>query len=79
MRKLLGITVLVLCFCNGLALADEPSTNAVVQGNQGYVYGSAPKEENTAVATTGSDADNPIAGIVNGIWKIDAWIQKNLW
>ena len=81
MRIALTIIVLFLCFCNGSAFADNVSTNAVVQENHGYVYGDAPKADNAAttaadVNTTGS---NPVAGIINAVERLDAWIQKNLW
>ena len=76
--KILAMNVLCLYFCQGAVFADTAATNPASQGNQGYVYGSAPKDQDNS-STTSTTGPNPVVGIVNAIWAIDVWIRQNLW
>ena len=80
MYKLSIITLLCLCFCNAPVFADD-APKSVVQGNQGYIYGTPPKVDATAMTTSdvSTTAAHPIGDIIHAIEKLDAWIQKNLW
>jgi len=81
MRTSLIMAVLLLCSCNGAAFADNAPASAPVQGNQGYVQG-APKADAPATSTDTTQADDqshPIGSILNAIWRLDAWVQKNMW
>ena len=78
MRKVLLSAALFLFFCSGSVFADNVSTNTVVQGNQGYVYGSAlPPQAPEPVVDNGSH--HPLGDIIRAINKLDDWIQRNLW
>jgi len=81
MSKALIIAVLLTCSCGVFTFADQASTNAVVQGNQGYIYGTPPKPDATPATsqeTTSADF-HPIGSIFKAINKADDWIQRNLW
>jgi len=82
MKKKLVIILLAVCCCHGWAWADEAQTNAVVQGNQGYIYGTPPKADDSAATATQNSTDNtphPLGAIMNLIEKMDAWVRNNLW
>jgi len=69
-----------LCFCgSGLTLADNATTNAVVQGNQGYIYGTPPKADDNSSSDANTAQAHPIGDIINAIETLDAWIRQNLW
>ena len=92
MQKALMIMALLMCVSGATVFADDASTNAVAPGNQGYVYGSAPKQDDsTAAASTPTpaptsapaDSSTTDIGVIGDIWhgimKLDDWIKENLW
>ena len=79
MRRALAIVFLSIGLCNGLTWADDAAP-AAPQGNQGYVYGTAPKStDDSSSASSGTDNSSAPSSIPDAIGKIDAWIRKNLW
>ena len=88
MRTVLITALLFLCVCNGAVFAaQEASTNTVIQGNKGYVYGSALPETEEVANTPSAPAPEetntphygPLATVIHAIHRLDAWIQRNLW
>jgi hypothetical protein len=76
MRLLLAI---VFVSCSFSAFADTTPAPATPPGNQGYVYGSAPKADDSSTAPASNLSGNPVKDIIDGVNKLDEWIQTHLW
>ena len=48
-------------------------------GNQGYVYGTPPKADETATTDTTTVSPNPLKALWDFIESIDTWERQNLW
>jgi len=83
MRRALMVVILGIYFCSPMAFAADATKSTVTQGNQGYIYGTAPDpiKPTTTVVVTGRNSNDPgvIQDIIDAVNRIDAWIQRNLW
>ncbi len=76
-----GLMAWLLIFYRGSFVYGQGSgAQSPAQGNKGYLIG-APREKNESKAQEMKERHNPLRGVnlIQGIKKMNKWIEENLW